>query len=64
MMYATWSPANLAWIVFFGDAFCSIRGENFFPDKSTLVRTLQSAGLDLGNKVSKNRYSIVEFNSN
>jgi len=58
-MFAIWSPANLAWIVLFGDSLCSIRGENFFQSKTALIGALQSAGLRLGEKVAKNRYTIV-----
>jgi hypothetical protein len=42
---AVYSPANMAWIVFFGDTPTNVAGSNYFETKEELVALLRSLGL-------------------
>lgn len=57
-MVLRYSEINSAWISYFGDAPCSILGENFFPDISAARRTLHRAGLRLA-RVNQHYYRII-----
>ncbi|TQN50437.1 hypothetical protein DLNHIDIE_00290 [Acidithiobacillus thiooxidans ATCC 19377] len=46
-MHLIWSPVNDAWISFFGDSPCSIRGENFFSTIQQARAAIKAAGLRL-----------------
>lgn len=51
-------PVNSAWVSFFGDAPCSIRGENYFHTLDAARSALRCAGLKLVRQ-SASQYTIV-----
>lgn len=52
-MTVEWSPANQAWIVFYGDRPSSLAGSNYFATKAELKQALASLGLKLtGNRIT------------
>lgn len=46
-MHLIWSPVNDAWVSFFGDSPCSIRGDNFFSTLQQARQSVKAAGLRL-----------------
>ena len=57
-MHLLFLPANLAWVSFFEDTPCTIRGENNFPTLENARSAMRIAGLNAV-QVSASQYRII-----